>query len=339
MSKKKKIKKEFFSILIVTSLIAFSPIIGQAQDGGSEQQKVQPSPYSIETLQDTGEFRDFVVGPGKKELVLNPGESVTVKLTVTNRMGDERIFRIETEDFAGSQDVNQTVVLLGDERGPYSLKNYIKVPAQEFTLKHGERATIPVTVSIPFDEEPGGKYGSLVVSTESKDVDRPVGTAATAIIARIGTLFFVTVPGDIDKNGILESFKTKSGKRIFVGGPIDFEILFRNLGSVHLNPYGEVRIKNILGKEVGMQELDPWFTMPSSLRLREISWNRNWLFGAYTASAYINRGYGDIIDEAGYTFFVLPWKPIILVLAVLFVLIMFLRFIFKRFEFKRKTND
>ena len=37
--------------------------------------------------------KDFVVGPGKIEVTLNPGEHKTVNVTVTNRMGDTRCER------------------------------------------------------------------------------------------------------------------------------------------------------------------------------------------------------------------------------------------------------
>ena len=81
------------------------------------------SAYTIETIPGQGVFGDFVAGPGKVELEIKPGESKTVNITVTNRMGDDRFFNLEVEDFTGSNNPEATVVLLGNERGPYSLKD------------------------------------------------------------------------------------------------------------------------------------------------------------------------------------------------------------------------
>jgi len=292
--------------------------------------------YSVETLPGMPVSNDFVVGPGKQELTLNPGESKTIDLTVTNRMGEDKTFSIGVEDFTGSQNVDQTVVLLGDDRGPYSLKDYISVPEKEFTLKHGERATIPVTISIPADAEPGGLYGSVVVSTVSRPSSGE-GSGAAAVVSRIGTLFFVTVPGAVAREGDLQSFKIAGGKHVFSSGPIQFQLLFQNTGAIHLDPYGEIDIKNILGEEVGQMIVDPWFALPDSLRLREVSWDRGTLFGVYTATAKINRGYDDIIDEKSVTFVVVPWKYLLAAFGAAFLLILLVRFIASKFEIRRKN--
>ena len=90
------------------------------------------------------------------------------------------------------------------------------------------------------------------------------------------------------------------------------------------------------GDEVGFIELDPWFALPKSLRTREVSWNRDLLIGRYKATAFINRGYDDIVDEVSVTFWVMPWKLAVGTFSTLFVLFLILRFVATRFEFKRK---
>ena len=284
-------------------------------------------------------FGDFVVGPGKTELTIKPGESRKMELMVTNRMGDERIFKFETEDTVGTADPGQTVKLLGDERGPYTLKDYIIYPVESFVLKHNERARIPVTVTVPVDAEPGGLYGSLIVTTASKSAESNVTSEAvpqSAVVTRIGTLFFVTVPGDIEIGGALKSFTTLPNKNFFTSGPINFQLLFENTGLLHLSPYGEMRITNMLNEEVGFVELDPWFTMPNSLRSREVQWTREFLIGRYTAVVQINRGYDDIIDTQELVFWVLPWEILASVFVGLFIFFFAIRLFFKTFEFKRK---
>lgn len=219
--------------------------------------------YEIEKLPgiDAG-TKDFVVGPGKVELTLNPGESKTSLIKVSNRLGETKQFHLEVEDFTGSSDPSQPVVLLGDQRGPYSLKDYISFPESDFTLNSGERATVPVTISVPGDAEPGDLYGTVLVSVTTNPSKKEVGGGGSAIVSRIGTLFFVTVPGEVTKNGQVVDFGTVGDKRIFGKGPINFEILFENKSSVHLNPYGEISITNMYGEEVGFIKIDPWFALP-----------------------------------------------------------------------------
>jgi len=282
---------------------------------------------------------DFVVGPGKVDLTVAPGETKVVEMTVTNRTGEDRQFNLTVEDAKGSLDVNTSIVLLGDDRGPYSIKDYVSVPHTSFILGHNERARIPVTISLPRDAEPGGLYGSLLVNTVAIDAT-PGDTAGTApqsaIIARIGTLFFVTIPGEVEKNGSLSHFGTIPEKTFFQSSPINFGILFENTGTMHLAPYGELRIANIFGEEVGYVEIDPWFVFPQSIRLREISWDRDFLLGRYTATVLINRSYDDTIDSLSFSFWVLPWKVMFAGFGGIFLILFILRMFFQSFEFRRK---
>lgn len=286
-----------------------------------------------------GDYGDFVVGPGKVELPLNPGETRVVEMTVTNRMREPRVFEIEVEDAAGSRDISRPIVLLGDDEGPYTLKDYISVPEWSFTLQAGQRARIPVTISIPGDAEPGGRYGSVLVTTTTLPEDTTLSSNArptSAIVSRIGTLFFITTPGIVELDGKLEQFSTTPERMLYNSGPINFSILFDNSGSIHLNPYGSISITNMLGEEVGFVELDPWYALPQSLRYREVEWGREFLFGRYTATLELNRGYNDIIDTDKITFWVLPIHIVGPIAGGLVILVLLIRYISTRFEFRRK---
>lgn len=298
------------------------------------------NPYPIEGIPG-GDYvvGDFVVGPGKIDLTIEPGMSRTVEMTVTNRTGERRRFNLTVEDAAGSQDPATSVVLLGDDRGPYSIKDYISLPAKSFELEHNQRARVQVTINVPRNAEPGGLYGSVLVDTVAVDAvpGDGMGTAPqSAIIARIGTLFFVTIPGAVERSGSLIDFTTVPEQTFFQSGPVNFGIYFENTGTMHLAPYGEVSIRNMMGDEVGNVALEPWFVLPQSKRLREVTWNRELLFGRYVATVQVNRGYDDIIDTESFTFWVLPWKIVLGAFALVFLVVFIIRAFFRTFEFKRK---
>jgi len=321
-------KKIFFSILLVglTFWVGLAVI----------------SAYEIQDLTGVEEKGDFVLGPGKTELWLDPGEKTTGQLLITNRLGRTMDFKISIEDFKGSRDPAETTILLGEEKGPYSLKDYLHPEITEFTLKHGQRMVLSVEISIPKDAEPGGLYGSVLISTSPPraelEVEKEMARGQMQLISRLGCLYFIRVKGEVIEDGFLKELKMKEAvKKFYEKGPISFELFFENNGNVHLNPYGGIEIYNLLGKKIDEIEVEPYFAMPDSLRLREVKWQKGLLFGRYTALASINRGYGDIIDQKSINFWVIPWKIILAGLVGLYLIIWFFKWIVSHLEIRKKT--
>jgi len=298
--------------------------------------------YKIETLDDPDVKGDFVLGPGKTELFMNAGETYTKDLMITNRLGQTMKFNVIIEDFQGSKNPEEGVNLLGDERGPFSLRDYIRPEITEFTLKHNERIILPTVVAIPAGSEPGGLYASVLVVTsplESGLKEEDINKGKTKLISRLGILFFVRVKGDAKEEGTLKNFKVKDDKLFFEKAPVSLEMLFENFGSVHLMPYGSIEIKNSLGQKIDEINVDPWFVMPESVRLRVIEWSgKKFLFGRYTAELTINRGYKDILDKKSVIFWIIPWKVILIILVFLFLFIGFLRWVGHQFHFEIKRK-
>jgi hypothetical protein len=298
------------------------------------------SAYEIQELTGVEDEGDFVLGPGKTELWLSPGEEITDQLLITNRLGKTMDFEIEIEDFRGSRNPGETIVLLGEEKGPYSLKDFLQPEITEFTLEHGQRMILPVKISIPEDAEPGGLYGSVLVSTspprKELEIEEKAAKSQMRLISRLGCLYFIRVKGEVEEDGFLKELRLKRKKKFFEQGPISFELLFENNGNVHLMPYGGIEIFNVLGNKVDEIEIEPYFSLPDSLRLREVKWQKGFLFGRYTALASVNRGYQDIIDQESITFWVIPWKIITAGLIGFFLVVWFFRWLFKKFEIKRK---
>jgi hypothetical protein len=293
--------------------------------------------FAVERLIGTVDNGDFVVGPGRSEINLQPGQSETVFISVANRISDDRTFRFEVVDVTGSTDGSSALSLVEGERGPYSIIDYISFPEETITLKLGDRARVPVTVSLPPDAEPGGYYGSILVSTvqigrEATDTALP----RNPIIARVGSHVFLTVGGEQEYQGETVKISTIPDTSWYTKGPVDLGIFYENTGSVHLNPYGEVTVTNILGEQVGYVELEPWFVLPKSLRTREFTWDREFLFGRYTVEANINRGYDDVIDTVKTSFWVIPYQFIGAVFGGLFIIFLLIRLFLRTFEFKRK---
>jgi len=295
--------------------------------------------YTTQNLINAPVEEDFTLGPGKAEFWLDPGEEATKMIYVTSRLGKPMKFRVEVEDFRGSETGEFASTLLGDERGPYSLKDYLRPEVYEFTLNHGQKINLPIKVSIPQNAEPGGLYGAVIITTvpeETKTGEVIDAQGQIQFISRVASLFFVRVNGNVLEEGGLEDFSTLNSKSIYSSGSVPFTILYRNTGNVHLVPYGVIEIKNIWGKKIEEIEIDPYFIMPRSLRTRESKWERPTSLGMYTAHLSLNRGYQDIVDEAKLSFWILPWKIISASLLILVSLILGIIWLVKNVELKKK---
>jgi hypothetical protein len=287
--------------------------------------------YKIETIS-VEPRNDFVLEPGKVEVFLEPGETVVRNINVTSRVQKRTKFLIQTEDFVGSQTPENAVVLLGDNKSPYSFKDALLPDVREFTLDFGQRVTIPVRIKIPQNAQPGGFYSSVIISNEpdKNTGDKTIGGAR--VVSRLGALFFIRVKGEVKEEGNLDEIRISGPEKLFYQkGPFNFHLLFNNTGTVHLVPYGKVNITNFTGSILATIPVDGYFALPNSLRYREVTWYSDFLFGRYKATVELNRGYKngvDVVDVQSVSFWVLPWKFLLSVFAIIFVR--------RNFEFKKK---
>lgn len=283
---------------------------------------------------------DFVLEPGKAEIFLNPGDTVTRAIYVTSRVPGSTTFNIGVEDIKGTRDADQPVLIMDGEMGPYSGKSLIVPAIDKVTLQFGQRITIPVTITIPLDTPPGEYDSSILVSNEPDAVSTGNASAAqgsTRIISRLGTLIFIRVNGQAKESGNLDDLKIKGPSKLFYDhGPLTFQILFNNDGNVHLVPYGTVTIKNMVGQVVGQLPVDAYFSLPDSLRSREVTWDRSVLLGRYTATVHLERGYGGLSDDKTIAFWVLPWKILVGIFAGIFILLLVVVIFVRTFEISRK---
>lgn len=118
--------------------------------------------------------------------------------------------------------------------------------------------------------------------------------------------------------------------------PTGFEILFKNTGNVHLVPYGKIIIRNFLGKDVGEILVDAYFSLPNSIRSREVLQQEGTGLGRYTAHLSLFPGYGNVNNEADVSFWIIPWKILIITFVSLLILISAVYYVLTRFEVKKK---
>lgn len=271
--------------------------------------------YQIADLSQVPVSGDFVVGPSKVELAVNPGESTTTNLIILNRFGDDLRFTVGAEDIATSTQNAGTVDLLGGKLGVYSLKNFIRPEVSSFVLRQGEQMTLPISVIMPDNAQPGGLYGAVTVA--ATPANQKAGSIS--VTSRLASLFFVRVKGAAIEAGALQDFSSQGS--FYWSGPFKFDSYYKNTGSVYLNPYGHVAINSLWGQEICKQQIPPYFVLPGAVRQQQLTLDCHSYPGIYRANIKLNRGYSNNVDEKSIYFIVCPW-PYLAAVCLLVILLL-----------------
>ncbi len=263
------------------------------------------------------------ISPPLAELKADPGQTVTAKVKVRNVTRETLVVSAEVNDFtAGNEEDGQPRLLLEEgEKSPYSVKDWITT-ISEITLKSEEQKPVTITLQVPQDASPGGHYGVV------RFTGTPPGVEGTGVSlsASIGALVLVNVSGDVQESAkIVELFTAQNGEKrgFFEYGPITLAERIENTGNVHIKPTGTVRVTNIFGQETATYSLNErgGNILPASIRRFEQQLDKKFLFGRYKLQADVVYGSDSKILSDSVTFWVIPYKLILMAIAAIIVLI------------------
>lgn len=273
------------------------------------------------------------ISPALVQLNGERGKSYTVELKVLNVTGSDLSFKSSVNDFAAKDETGTPSILLDETTPtPTSIKAWVSsIPS--FTLKARETKTISAIITVPNNAAPGGHYGVIRFSGTAPELSGTgVGLSASA-----GTLFLVRVAGDITERIILDTFQATSNDKpssLFEYGPITFLTRFKNVGTIHVQPKGTILIQDSFNNKVASLDVnaEKGNILPSSTRRFESTLDQKWLFGRYTATITIGYGtQGQAIVETT-SFWVIPYKLILIGLALLVTALYVLRIAVKRYN-------
>ena len=268
----------------------------------------------------------YVVSPVREELTIEKGQSQTVTLTVENatRANSETMALIN--DFEPSEDESgQPKILLDGSKSSGNSFQSLVGAISNITLGPLERKQVSVTISVPSDASAGGYYGAIRFIDAAQASDSNVALAAS-----VGTIFLIQVPGDLKEQlELLEFTAAKNGSngRLFINsGEISIVTRLRNIGNIHVKPYGKVTITDHSGKVIETYEFnnnEPRANvLPNSIRKFEDKLaNQKWI-GKYTVTANLGYGTTGSLITAKTTFWVIPsWIIIVFVVVLLGIII------------------
>lgn len=311
---------------------ALLPVVVFAQSSASSSS----APFaSVAISQQSGvEVRgDFQVGPTRYVLEMDPGETRTVEIQLTSREGEPRSYTVGVEDFSVTDDGTDNIQFYGNGYGPFSARSWIEPATTSIGLKHGERAFLPVRVTIPKNASVGDHYSVVLFERDPKGEVQ----GGFNLIARIGALLLITVKGDVVHKGGMDYFRVS--KPLYWSLPTQFSIQYKNEGTVHVTPSGRIEVKNIFGIPVDDIPVKDWYVLRNSVRRRDIVWQPKFALGYYKATLTLNSAAQESEIQKTVSFWVVPALPVLLTLFIIFLVSFLVQAFFSHFEIKKKKEE
>lgn len=208
-----------------------------------------------------------------------------------------------------------------------TLAEWLEITNEPVVLEPGESKSVPFTVRVPEDASPGGHFAAIMVGTRPPDNGEDFQIKTSQIVT---SLFFLRVAGDVVEDGMIREFR--SSKNFYTTPQANFEVRFENKGNVHIQPQGEIKIKNMWGKERGVIPINHKThfgnVLPASIRKFEFSWKGELSpsdIGRYSAELALAYGTDQRKFVTSKTYFwVVPVKPVLLTLGTLGAILFFI---------------
>lgn len=274
------------------------------------------------------------IWPPLLEVMVKPGKSITQVYKLTN-LGDDTVIKAGIFPFEPTPDglalINRTPSPIASY---FSLQNADIAPplasgGVQFPLKAGATQELVLKIRTPQDAPEADHY--LTFLFESSDLGVITGTGSKTL-GSIGANILLTVSntGQPDKSGLISQLS--AAPCLFPGpiclidsfSPIKFTTQIQNTGPSRFKAIGQLEIFNTFNRKIATLPFREDNVLANSNRyLTEgsdpsVSWNPVFPFGRYKAVATITPNDTTISLEKTLVFYVLPYKLIFLLLAIIF---------------------
>jgi len=263
----------------------------------------------------------LTVSPAIVEKAVLPGSELPLSVKIFNETDQPTVFYAQTENFRAAGG-GASPEFLGNT-DPLSAAAWFVVAKPRVVLAPGQSQDIPFKIVAPQTAEPGGHYAALFWS------DAPPGQSGIGTTSRVGTLFLLKVAGEARERGLIKDFGLD--RSVPKNQPVNFKLVFANLGNAHLRPTGKIEIYDYFNRLVYQTAVNDagQAVLPGSERAFHVELADHKIYlGPFRAVATVAYGQGKNILTADHQFW-LGLNYLIglgLALAILIALLIFKKF-------------
>lgn len=262
------------------------------------------------------------ITPPLVKVNVDPGDTWTSFHKVVNNNPTELTVYAQVLDFK-SKDKGGVQFLPKIEGADYLLSNWIDISLEPFTIPAYKSIEIPFTVTVPKDAAPGGHYAAILAGT--RPLNEKIEGSGIKVSSMVSSLILLNVQGEVIESGDISEFSTPQS--LYKKAEVDFTLGFKNTGNVHIQPQGNIKIYNFLGKERGSIEINQKTEFGNILPESSRKWDFTWKgedsileIGRYKAQLSLEFGEDAVktVNKIIY-FWVIPLKLAIGVLGGFFI--------------------
>ena len=246
------------------------------------------------------------VSPLVREYTLFPGERMKDLLIFANPSSSSQRVQIKVYDFLPTDELGG-LRFFQDPGRQFSASRWILFTPRDFVLGPAEEKTLPISVLVPEDAEPGTYFTAVFGEAKPEGKQHSSGQIQVRVNVGAGTLFLINVPDVSGKkesySGHLVSFEVwglgkigKNLKRIggmplgFVNKVLTFVVRFKNTGNFYQKPEGKIEVFDLLGRKVATLRIKKQRVLPGAIIQFRTPWQPFFLLGPYSAHLQFNYG-------------------------------------------------
>ncbi len=258
----------------------------------------------------------IVVSPPRFDIDGKPGDIIQKNIKITNNDADrELILKAFPVDFIVQDDQGTPIKVDVSASGRYLASPWFTLERSEITIPPKVTEQIVIIITIPKDALPGGHYAGVFFEPITSPGQK---TTVSYTSSQVGSLFGITIAGDIKYDAIIKDFSTKSPLSEF--GPIDFSATIENQSDTHIRPTSSIEIHDMFGRKIESLALPEVNIFPFTTRTLQGTWDTVWGLGRYSATLSATYGPSMVVSRTIY-FWIMPYKIIAAILIVILVLI------------------
>jgi len=279
--------------------------------------------------------------PTSEKLKLTPGQKYNGELVVWNLTNKATNYNIVVKGFRQIENQPGTAIMLTDSeeaKSLYTATTWTKVSISNIDLIPNKNEKIYYEINVPKDATKG-EY-TVIIAFISENEEKLTESGATTTLT-LGMPILVQIGDEFVENAELLKFATD--KNFYEYPTLTFDTRVKNLGDTHITPIGEIVLTNILKQEIARIPFNP--NNQSILRDNTGNYETLWDFGAFLTKdkaiilgpikanliltyRTFQPGFAPLTSEV--TFWIIPWKIILIALVVIIATIVIVKVVRKK---------